>query len=224
MSELYPTITDVDCKFGAPHGRSAWLGEPQGAVRLFKVPLDNGGYDIGGAYWGTPDDLFCATDGQEFRVFRRAGSLEEAKRLILGEYPGLALVTGSVLPDAPNAEALKEMVRGYIETVIWDHPEGENDMSELGPEDFAPETVAEIEAECQKFLEVSWETLKKLDHTPSFHTLGFDFYMSQVGAGVGLWDRPEAYGKFGDVLDALVDEHGLKWAEFYVGNDGKVYG
>lgn len=51
--------------------------EPR-TLRLFKVRLDNGGYDDGGAYWGHDGTLWCATDGADYRQFTRAGSRERA--------------------------------------------------------------------------------------------------------------------------------------------------
>jgi len=53
-------ITPVDCKYGAPMGRpnKGHILETMGQ-RLFdcKVPLDSGGYDRGGAYWGQGEPL-----------------------------------------------------------------------------------------------------------------------------------------------------------------------
>lgn len=67
---------DVDCSGGAPMGRTAWHEKPTAAhtVRLFRVRLDAGGYDDGGAYWGIGAPLWCATDGGDYREFTRAQS------------------------------------------------------------------------------------------------------------------------------------------------------
>ena len=69
----------VDCSRGAPMGRASW-GSPQYKrnVRLFKVRLDSGGYDDGGAYWGSPGTLYCAAEGEAYRAFVRAKSRVEA--------------------------------------------------------------------------------------------------------------------------------------------------
>lgn len=62
---------------GAPMGRHSYgiaeNCEPR-SVRLFRVPLDSGGYDRGGAYWGLGEPLYMATDGGEYRAFTRAAS------------------------------------------------------------------------------------------------------------------------------------------------------
>ena len=44
-------------KYGAQMGRS---NTAAGKCKLGKVTLYDGAYDIGGAYWGSPSDLYCA--------------------------------------------------------------------------------------------------------------------------------------------------------------------
>lgn len=62
-------------------GRSAY-GIPENldprSVRVFRVRLDSGGYDDGGAYWGHYQSLYCATDGDNYRQFTRALSRADA--------------------------------------------------------------------------------------------------------------------------------------------------
>lgn len=55
---------NVSCTYGAPMGRRSApdLDTTRGTVRLFKVKLDSGGYDDGGAYWGLGGPLYCARD------------------------------------------------------------------------------------------------------------------------------------------------------------------
>ena len=63
---------------------TAPLGATPKGIRLFKVRLDSGGYDDGGAYWGLPDDLWCAQcpeGGQEFT--RASNRLVAAAKLSL---------------------------------------------------------------------------------------------------------------------------------------------
>lgn len=60
-------------------GRGYWDGIPADkSVRVFRLPLDSGGYDPGGAYWGSGESLYCATDGQAYREFVRASSRKAA--------------------------------------------------------------------------------------------------------------------------------------------------
>lgn len=48
-------------QFGASMGRaeSYHSVSPAGKLRIYRVPLDSGGYDPGGAYWGHGGPLYC---------------------------------------------------------------------------------------------------------------------------------------------------------------------
>lgn len=86
-SRHQPTITPVVSSRGAPMGRACWSAAPTERCHLFRVALSVDGYDSGGAYWGTPSsNLWCVTDGQNFRWFCRAPSRLEAWRLIQDEW------------------------------------------------------------------------------------------------------------------------------------------
>ncbi len=63
-------------------------GEPVGRVRLYHEPLDSGGYDSGGAYWGGPNNLYHCTglDG-DLDWFLRATTRKDAKQKVLEDYP-----------------------------------------------------------------------------------------------------------------------------------------
>lgn len=50
-------------------------------LRVRRVPLDSGGYDAGGAYWGIGSPLYCAfgeTATEQLYAFVRAASRKEA--------------------------------------------------------------------------------------------------------------------------------------------------
>lgn len=50
-------------------------------LHLRRVPLNSGGYDPGGAYWGTGTPLYCAygeTETEQLQVFIRAALRNEA--------------------------------------------------------------------------------------------------------------------------------------------------
>jgi hypothetical protein len=75
----------VAAKYGAPVGRATYgnINEVQGKVSLFHVQLEQG-YDDGGAYWGGPNDLYCARlNSENYQQFVRAPSRETA-RILLG--------------------------------------------------------------------------------------------------------------------------------------------
>ncbi len=77
-----PFESNVSSKYGAPMGRGhSPLGS--GLVHLRRVPLDQGGYDKGGAYWGTGQSLWCAWDAEGGEVYLRADSRQAAKVSIL---------------------------------------------------------------------------------------------------------------------------------------------
>ena len=78
----------VNTTRGAPMGRhdSGRLdtAEPK-SIRLFRVKLDSGGYDDGGAYWGhnpCGQILFCAIDTWGNRRFAWATSRERAALIL----------------------------------------------------------------------------------------------------------------------------------------------
>ena len=69
-------------------GRMSVMTNPTATCRLFKVRLDSGGYDPGGAYWGGPDDLYCIrADG--VLNFCRAVDREAAKEIFQERYPSI---------------------------------------------------------------------------------------------------------------------------------------
>lgn len=74
-------------------GRPEWHGEPVAPLRLFRVEIVDGDYDVGGAYWGaTPGQhLYCATDGEAFRVFIRAVDRWHAQRDLRERFPHVRL-------------------------------------------------------------------------------------------------------------------------------------
>lgn len=80
-------FSEVSRQYGAPMGRRSY-GLPAHTegdgrtIRLFKVALDSGGYDDGGAYWGIGAPLFCATDDADYRQFTRANSRFDACALL----------------------------------------------------------------------------------------------------------------------------------------------
>ena len=76
-----PFESNVSSPFGAPMGRRTL--PLFGKVHLARVPLDNGGYDPGGAYWGIGAPLYCAWN-DEGEMYFRAYSRDGAKTKIPG--------------------------------------------------------------------------------------------------------------------------------------------
>lgn len=85
-------FNDVSCAYGAPMGRrnAPDLDTTRGTVRLFKVKLDSGGYDDGGAYWGRSSlPVYCARDRNGDIQTVRASSREQAAFLLNIPAPSL---------------------------------------------------------------------------------------------------------------------------------------
>lgn len=83
-------LPPVSCYYGAPMGRHAQGREPAGPLFAFAVPLDSGGYDPGGAYWGIRARgrmLYAVTDGAEFVRYVDARCRSHALAEVLQERP-----------------------------------------------------------------------------------------------------------------------------------------
>lgn len=102
---------NVDSHRGAPMGRREFTTPPTKphSVKVFRVNLDSGGYDDGGAYWGLGKPLFCATDGADYRMFVRADSRLAA----VAEFRLAPFLLARGI--AAEMASLRETARGYIE-------------------------------------------------------------------------------------------------------------
>lgn len=81
-------LSNVSSAFGAPMGRREITDNQNAKVQLFKVKFVDYDYDQGGAYWGGGTPLYAAI-GDDFQVFRRAFSRENAKEIIQKQFPQL---------------------------------------------------------------------------------------------------------------------------------------
>lgn len=90
-----PDRLNVSSRYGAPMGRQSYRPDADETtrVRLTRVPLNSGGYDRGGAYWGHGDPIFCVwadessnNEGQ-LTHYVRAANRKHAKDQILGIWP-----------------------------------------------------------------------------------------------------------------------------------------
>ncbi len=224
MAIEYPTITKVGTRYGAPMGREAWKEAPEGPVKLFRLPLEDGAYDFGGAYWGAPDNLWCATDGSNFRAFVRAETFQEAADAVhtLAQTWGLLVLL--------EHDALSDVVTGYIRCLFFCNEEQEDDdgttpFEGKGPSDLSEQAHDSIQSDCFRFLE--WAKIYLPKDFSDWEQLGQDFYYDRCGHGVGARDRPEVYGgeEIADQLSEIAKDRKLGFGETYeyVGDDGKVY-
>lgn len=81
----------VSCRYGAPLGRGN-IGndfDVMQPLHLKRLPLDSGGYDGGGAYWGHGVPVYVIHDRDgDFFYSLRARSREAAKAEFREEHPG----------------------------------------------------------------------------------------------------------------------------------------
>lgn len=89
---MKPYLPKAYSQYGADMGRQNNRTGPGYPVkfRLRKIQIDSGGYDSGGAYWGTGQPLYYAWgDGakevQEY--WTRAWDREEAKAAVRAKWP-----------------------------------------------------------------------------------------------------------------------------------------
>lgn len=74
-----PFERSVNGRYGAPFGRSGQRFDDCEKVRLRRVPINSGGYDPGGAYWGLGGPLWCAWTESGGVLYTRARDRAEAK-------------------------------------------------------------------------------------------------------------------------------------------------
>ena len=110
-------FSQVGSIYGAPMGRHENRipsNLPPRSVRLYRVRLNRGGYDDGGAYWGTGQPLYCAewTLGEDDgRKFVRADSRFFAARKL--GITDAALIVKAVDPNQENIDGAMNRLTWY---------------------------------------------------------------------------------------------------------------
>jgi len=92
------SLSKVNCRFGAPMGRSNQLPinkNSEGKLQIRRLKLFDGCYDEGGAYWGTPANLYHAegdlrNEDETAIIFVRANSRKDAKDKIRETLPNVS--------------------------------------------------------------------------------------------------------------------------------------
>lgn len=206
---------------GAALGRSSIQDAPEDApIKLYLLPIrltDGGDYDVNGTYWGSGDPLFWYADeaGDVDAVLRaksREAAIEEIRKL----YP---LATfHDARHYAGEAPEIDPFVIAYATCALWsssdvdvEHLDADHDV-----DDIAPETMAEMIADCRSFRELAGSLLDGIDEEQAGHY----FWLTRNGHGCGFWDR--GLGTRGDALTKLCKPFGT--VDLYVGDDGKIYG
>lgn len=116
------------------------------------------------------------------------------------------------------------ILRAYIECVLWaeydnaDESGGEPLDRNYGPEDFAPEALIMLRADCEEFARRARDAGFAIAGYWSDEQLGHDLWLTRNGHGAGFWDRglPDGEG-----LTELARSLGTR--DVYVGDDGRLY-
>ena len=210
MPTLKPFQVPVDVKYGAPMGRQESPVEDfTGPVYLQNVPMVDGDYDEGGAYWGGGTPLYCAWDGEGNAIYVRAKDSAAAKKKL----PSHWRYAGKT-PTSKNSLYAEEMLQQYMETALWsstdddDVPLDKNySLFRLHIDDISKETKKGMLADCQAFYDQNKAILD--DHWPADQA-GHEFWLTRNGHGSGFYDSSygtdesrealtEACKKFGEV-------------------------
>ncbi len=113
----------------------------------------------------------------------------------------------------------------YIDTALWSSTDesredgGDPMDANYSLTDFAPETLAAMVADCDRFRARAGERLDEhADDTMAAH----DFWLTRNGHGAGFWDGDWPVN--GDALTAMVG-WGTAFGEvsLYIGDDGLIY-
>jgi hypothetical protein len=158
--------------------RSDPVEEFTGPVRLQRVPMVDGDYDKGGAYWGggtTP--LYCAWDDEGHALYIRAKSLETAKSML----PAWQYVEGS-------GRGGKNDFSGYLEEMWQQYTDLDSDEpldKNYQVEDITKKTQAGMKKDCKDFYLANREIL---DRSWPADAAGHEFWLTRNRHGAGFWD------------------------------------
>ena len=90
MPDINKRLSCAHNKYGSSMGRDNCKPYVKTKCYLQQAHLKDG-YDAGGAYWGSPSNIWCAfsTDDAAVEIFTRACDREEAKAIFTDEHPNL---------------------------------------------------------------------------------------------------------------------------------------
>lgn len=210
-------------QYGASMGRGSDLPEDSaGPLTIRKVPIDAGGYDPGGAYWGSPADLYCVTDEDGRTSYQRAASFDAAR----AKFPRATWAEPSLV-----AADIEDMLTAYIEAALWSTND-ESDESGGAPfddnysaADLDPLTREKMRGDCIRFVEHNAWTFAHILSTGDLDwtQVGHDFWLSRNGHGVGFRDRKCYAGHEQDLDDACGWRTTFGEVNLYLDDDGKIH-
>ena len=123
---------------------------------------------------------------------------------------------------------LDPVLRGYIIAALWTSLNGEKPLDDdYGMDDLAPETLAEMAADCAVFQRENghlWKgkkTSRGGDGGVMDTQAGHDFWLTRNGHGAGFCDRPKIYGE--NEAEELTEACKNNECVLYVGDDNRLY-
>ena len=146
MKTIDKIITKVNCQYGAPMGRDDIniCAVPNGKLYSQIVPLDSGGYDPGGAYWGIGRQLRVRyTKDLSYVHFYRVGDLTPidttATKVVF------RMFKGEVIALFPHISEGKYLCSSYMH------------MGQHGPADYNHVVKSGKPANANQFKNLYWE-------------------------------------------------------------------
>jgi hypothetical protein len=116
---------------------------------------------------------------------------------------------------------MDKFTEAYIVAALWSSsdestPEGGDPLDKnYGPDDLAPETLRQMQADCAKFQAENARDIEGRDEQA-----GHDFWLTRNHHGCGFWDG-DWPTEAGDRLTNACK--GYPEVSLYVGDDGRIY-
>lgn len=135
--------------------------------------------------------------------------------------------------ELPEYNALDSFTQGYIEAALFTNEESLQEEESTGGldhapgfEDFAPETLEKMIADCKSFQEKHKALLDAAvavsDGGYEMAQAGRDFWFTRCGHGAGFWDRGlQQAGE--DLTNVCGWRTEFPNVDLYIGDDKKIY-
>jgi hypothetical protein len=113
---------------------------------------------------------------------------------------------------------LDTFTQAYIEAALFTSTDDDGAPLDdrFGIDDIAPETLATMVADCDRFTTDHFD-----DIADDYPRAGHDFWLTRNGHGAGFWD-----GDWPDEVGDRLTQASKAFGEYdlYVGDDGRIYG
>lgn len=116
---------------------------------------------------------------------------------------------------------MNTFLASYIRTALWSTSDeyGEPLDASCTPDDLSPETLSQMEKDCEDFRDQASHVIASLEHPLS--QIAHDFWLTRNRHGAGFWDSdyPEPQAK---QLTEIA--RGFGSFDLFVGEDGNIHG